>query len=141
MSPVTLSAVRRLPPRSSSLGPVPSRAFPHRAPATGLTRRQRQRLFRAVLFAMGGLLALFALAQSASAQVLIIPENDGYGFDECLTTKSACGAVVADAWCEANGLKASKAFGRAEDFSAPPGEERPADIRPGSFFVACGEKI
>ncbi|PNG27284.1 hypothetical protein CR492_04205 [Methylocella silvestris] len=98
-------------------------------------------MFRVVLFALGGVMAVFALAQSASAQVLIIPESDGYGFDECLTTKSACGAVVADAWCQANGLKASKAFGRAEDFSAPPGEERPADIQPGSFFVACGEKI
>ncbi|MGO9673392.1 MAG: hypothetical protein ACLPSF_04360 [Methylocella sp.] len=104
----------------------------------------RRNLFRAVLFLIAGALALFALGLSARAagdHVLIIPPEDGYGFGDCLTTKSACGAVVADAWCGAHGLKASKAFGRAEDLPAPAEAERPADIDPGSFFVACGDKI
>jgi hypothetical protein len=104
---------------------------------------RRRTLFRAVLFLIGGALALLALGLSARAagdHVLIIPSDDGYGFGECLTTKSPCGAIVADAWCEANGLKASKAFGRAEDF-APADEQRLAQIGPGSFFVACGDKI
>jgi hypothetical protein len=104
----------------------------------------RRALFRAVLFLIGGALALFALGLSARAadeHVLIIPPDDGYGFNDCLTTKSACGAVVADAWCEAHGLAASKSFGRAEDLATPAGADRPADIGPGSFFVACGDKI
>jgi len=106
----------------------------------------RRKLFRAVLFLIAGALALFAFglalgppARAASDHVLIIPPEDGYGFGECLTTKSACGAIVADAWCEAHGLKASKAFGRAEDLAA--GEESHSDIGPGSFFVACGDNI
>lgn len=105
---------------------------------------RRRKLFRGVLFVISGVLALFALgisARAAPSHVLVIPPDDGYGFEECLMTKSACGTIVADAWCEANGLKASKAFGRAEDFSAIAGEEKPADIGPGAFFVACGEKI
>ncbi len=104
----------------------------------------RRKLFRVVLFLIGGALALFALGLSARAagdHVLIIPPDDGYGFGDCLTTKSACGAVVADAWCEAHGLAASKSFGRAEDLAAPAEADRPADIGPGSFFVACGDKI
>jgi hypothetical protein len=104
----------------------------------------RQKLFRLVLFLIGGALALFALglaAKAADDHILIIPPDDGYGFQECLTTKSACGAIVADAWCQANGLKASKAFGRAEDLAAGANAQRPADIGPGSFFVACGDKI
>ncbi len=104
----------------------------------------RRKLFRAVLFVISGVLVLFALAFSAKAaasHILVIPPDDGYGFQECLTTKSACGEIVANAWCEANGLKASKVFGRAEDFPLIAGEEKPADIGPGAFFVACGDKI
>jgi hypothetical protein len=104
---------------------------------------RRRGLFRALLFLIGGALALLALglsAQAAGDHVLIIPPDDGYGFGECLTAHAPCGAIVADAWCEANGLKASKAFGRAEDFS-PADQARPANTEPGAFFVACGDKI
>jgi hypothetical protein len=105
---------------------------------------RRRKLFRGVLFLISGALALFALgisARAAPSHVLIIPPDDGYGFEECLMTKSACGTIVADAWCQANGLKASKAFGRTEDFAAIAGEEKPENIGPGAFFVACGDKI
>ena len=109
----------------------------------------RRKLFRMALFLIGAVLALSALALSALAlsanaaasRVLIIPPDDGYGFGECLTAKSACGEIVANAWCEANGLDASKSFGRSEDFKSAAGEEGPKDIRPGSFFVTCGDKI
>jgi hypothetical protein len=108
-----------------------------------ITLDRRRKLFRAVLFLIGAALALFALGVSAKASqdhVLIVPADDGYGFGECLMTKSACGAIVADAWCKANGLKASEAFGRAEDF-APASGQRLAEAASGSFFVACGDKI
>jgi hypothetical protein len=109
----------------------------------------RRKLFRTALFLIGAVLALSALALSALAlsanaaasHVLIIPSDDGYGYGECLTGKSACGEIVANAWCEANGLDASKSFGRSEDFKSTAGEEGPKDIRPGSFFVTCGDKI
>lgn len=104
---------------------------------------QRRKTFRAVLFIISAVLTVFALNLSAKAagQILIIPADDGYGFQECLTAKSACGLIVADAWCEAHGLAASKAFGRAEDITATMTEERPPNITPGSFIVACGEAV
>ena len=105
---------------------------------------QRRKIFRAVLFLISGLLAFLAVGLSAKAagtHILVIPAEDGYGFQECLTKKSACGLIVADAWCEAHGLKASRAFGRAEDIAATVGDERPADVAPGAFLVACGDKI
>ncbi|MEJ0093741.1 MAG: hypothetical protein WDN46_09945 [Methylocella sp.] len=104
---------------------------------------QRRKIFRAVLFLIGGILAVFAFGLSAKAagtHILVIPADDGYGFQDCLTTKSACGLIVANAWCEAHGLKASSAFGRAEDIPATLGEGRPTDLAPGAFLVACGNK-
>lgn len=105
---------------------------------------QRRKTFRAVLFIISGVLTVFAIglsAKAAGSQILIIPPDDGYGFQECLAAKSACGLIVADAWCEAHGLAASKAFGRAEDITATMTEERPPNITPGSFIVACGEAV
>jgi hypothetical protein len=74
----------------------------------------RRRFFRFVLFFIGfmfGVLALRVSAGAAEGQTLIIPPNDGYGFEECLTPGSQCGLVVADAWCKAHGFAESQGFG------------------------------
>jgi len=107
-----------------------------------ITSRERRNLFRLVLFLISGVLAVFALGISAKASeshILIIPPDDGYGYQECLAEKSPCGLIVADAWCEAHGLAASKSYGPADATSPSIDETRRADIRPGSFLVACGE--
>jgi hypothetical protein len=104
--------------------------------------RERRKLFRLVLFLISGVLAAFALGISAKASenhVLIIPPDDGYGLQDCLSEKSACGLVVADAWCEAHGLAASKSYGPAEAMSQSIDATRRADVSPGSFLVSCGE--
>jgi len=104
----------------------------------------RRNLFRLVLFIISGVLAAFALgipAKAAGTRILVIPSDDGYGFQECLSAKSACGLVVANAWCEAHGLKASISFGPVEDVVSATDAAPPANIRPGSFLVACGEAI
>jgi hypothetical protein len=108
-----------------------------------LASSDRRRLFRLVLFLISGVLAAFALgvsARAAGTRILVIPSEDGYGFEECLSTKSACGLIVADAWCEAHGLKASKSFGPAADVASTD-DIRPANIKPGSFLVACGDSL
>ena len=47
-------------------------------------------------------------------KTFLIPSSDGYGVGECLTTPdSACGQVVANAWCEAQGYTAANAYGVA----------------------------
>ena len=41
----------------------------------------------------------------------LVPANDGYGVAECLTSRSDCGQVVADAWCETQGYPRAVTFG------------------------------
>ena len=94
----------------------------------------RRNLFRFVLFSLSAILAAIALALPSRAdgsRTLIIPSNDGYGFEECLKTGAECGLIVADAWCKAHGLGAPKSFG--------PETEGAADSAPGSYHVICGE--
>jgi hypothetical protein len=74
-------------------------------------------------------------AKGEESRTLIIPPNDGYGFEECLKAGSACGLVVADAWCKAHGFGGSKGFGPADETKGP------ADAPPGSVHVTCGERL
>jgi hypothetical protein len=95
-----------------------------------------QKLFRLVLFFLGGIAAAAALAIPSKAdgnRTLIIPANDGYGFDECLKTGSECGFTVADAWCKAHGFGASKSF--------KPESDGVTDAAPGSFQVTCADGV
>ncbi|MDB5571573.1 MAG: uncharacterized protein JWN93_2756 [Hyphomicrobiales bacterium] len=87
-------------------------------------------------------LAMFAgpsQAQEISSEKLtyVIPAG-GYGVDECVSTASECGLIVANAWCEAHGHSAAKAFGSASDltFSANLAQKAP---QKGSIVITCGE--
>jgi hypothetical protein len=94
----------------------------------------RRNLFRFVLFSLSAILAAIALvlpSRADGSRTLIIPSNDGYGFEECLKTGAECGLIVADAWCKAHGLGAPKSFG--------PETEGAADSAPVSYHVICGE--
>jgi hypothetical protein len=106
-------------------------------------RERRRQVFRLVMFALGGVLLLcaFGLPAKASPHTLVIPLEDGYGFQDCLSKNRPCGFVVADAWCEAHGLAASRGFGRAEDMNGALSDVRLADITPGSYVVTCGDAV
>jgi hypothetical protein len=109
-----------------------------------LAARDHRKLFRLVLFFLGGFLAAFALKMPASAmesRTLIIPPNDGYGFEECLKPGSQCGIVVADAWCKAHGFAGSNGFGPADEASGTLDEASRSKIEPGSFHVTCGDPV
>ena len=82
---------------------------------------------RRLLAASGLALAVFAAAvplvampsatteaASAGGSTFVIPANDGYGIADCVGSKSSCGQVVADAWCEAQGFARSASFGPAD---------------------------
>ncbi|MGH6794239.1 MAG: hypothetical protein ACREDH_03340, partial [Methylocella sp.] len=86
-----------------------------------LGSRDHRKLFRLALFFLSGFLAAFAPKMPARAdesRTLIIPPNDGYGFEECLKPGSQCGLVVADAWCKAHGFAGSNGFGPADEAAA-----------------------
>jgi hypothetical protein len=96
----------------------------------------RRQCFRFVLFGIAVILAVLALRPPAGAgegQTLIIPPNDGYGFEQCLTPGSQCGFVVADAWCKAHGFARSQGF-RPETSGTP-------EVPAGSVRVTCGSEI
>jgi hypothetical protein len=107
-----------------------------------LAARDHRRLFRLVLFLLSGTLAAFAPkipAEADESRSLIIPPNDGYGFEECLKAGSQCGLVVADAWCKAHGFAGSNGFGPADDGTMD--ESTRSRIEPGSFHVTCGDRV
>ncbi|HEY4849052.1 MAG TPA: hypothetical protein VIH87_15020 [Methylocella sp.] len=103
-----------------------------------------RKLFSLVLFFLGGILAAFALkipAGAVESRTLIIPPNDGYGFEECLKPGSQCGLVVADAWCKAHGFAGSNGFGPADKAAGAMDEASRSSIEPGSFHVTCGDRV
>ncbi|HXW70895.1 MAG TPA: hypothetical protein VEK34_05585 [Methylocella sp.] len=91
--------------------------------------------FRLLLFFLSGALLAVALIMPAKAgenRILVIPANDGYGFEECLKTGDQCGLMVADAWCKAHGFGSSQGYG-PETASSP-------ESAPG-YVVTCGDRI
>ncbi|MGH6811550.1 MAG: hypothetical protein ACREDM_04145 [Methylocella sp.] len=109
-----------------------------------IAARAHRKLFRLVLFPLGGILAALALKIPAGADesgTLIIPPNDGYGFEECFKPGSQCGLVVADAWCKAHGFAGSNGFGPADEAAGTVDESSRSRIEPGSFQVTCGNRV
>lgn len=113
---------------------MPLEAHPPTGRLATTASGQRQVSFlRFLLFCFG--VTLFVLAarpavQADEERTLIIPPNDGYGFEECLTPGSQCGLVVADAWCRAHGFAGSREIHLELDGAA--------GIPPGSVRVVCG---
>ncbi len=110
----------------------------------GTAAHDRRKLFRLALFLLGGILAALALKMPVRAdesRTLIIPPNDGYGFEECLKPGSQCGLVVADAWCKAHGFAGSNDFGPADEAAGTMDEASRSSIEPGSFHVTCGDRV
>ncbi len=83
--------------------------------------------------------AYYGSAQAANA-TYVIADHDGYGVLECLTQKSGCGKIVADAWCESHGHGVAKAFGPAEDVTASISPDAPRQpLTPGAAIVSCSD--
>ena len=65
----------------------------------------------AVFFAAASLTLLPNGTQASSTQAtFMVPAADGYGVAECLISNQACGQVVADTWCEAQGYAKAVSF-------------------------------
>jgi hypothetical protein len=80
------------------------------------TMRRRLAMFGLVGVVLGGGVFL-ASPQSVSRETttsatFVIPADDSYGVAECTT--AACGKVVADQWCVAQGFARSASFGEAD---------------------------
>jgi hypothetical protein len=84
--------------------------------------------------------ATYQSRAQAATPIYVVPD-DGYGVQECLTQKSDCGKIVADAWCESHGHGPAHAFGRAEDITASIGDPniRSQAAQPNAAVVSCKE--
>lgn len=81
------------------------------------------------------------VAAPKAERTYLIPAGDGYGVADCIASKSECGKIVANAWCEAQGHRVAKAYGlaSAEDFtgSTPRLAADSAAERP--LVITCGQ--
>lgn len=65
----------------------------------------------AMFFAAASLTLLPNGTQASSTEAtFLVPAADGYGVAECLISGRACGQVVADTWCEAQGYARAVSF-------------------------------
>jgi hypothetical protein len=102
---------------------------------------------------IGGLFVIAALHSAARAESsvgsmgpnsFIVSGDDGYGMKDCIRGGEECAKIVADAWCEAHGHGAARAYGRAGDITASI-QKSAATSAPASriadedIFIACGE--
>ncbi|HRJ70114.1 MAG TPA: hypothetical protein PK812_10945 [Beijerinckiaceae bacterium] len=81
-------------------------------------------------------------AQSASSQPkqkeFVIRNDDGYGTSDCLSKASACGKIVADAWCEAKGFGKAVAFRPVEPTEITNSTGRSSPVAD-AFLISCSE--
>ena len=92
----------------------------------------------AVFFAAASLTLLPNGTQASSSQAtFMVPAADGYGVAECLISNDACGQVVANTWCEAQGYARAVTFrqiepedvtGSIQKAAVTSGEHRPISI-------------
>ncbi|GJD96427.1 hypothetical protein [Methylobacterium iners] len=77
-------------------------------------RRSAAGLGAVLAFALLSSAALGIESASKVEKTFLIPASEGYGVGDCLTdASSACGQVVANAWCEAQGFASAGSFGVA----------------------------
>lgn len=89
--------------------------------------------------------SVFSVFSAQSAQneprkkEFVILNDDGYGTSDCLTKGSACGKIVADAWCESKGFAKSVAYRPADagDVTHSTSASRPGAAD--SFIISCSE--
>jgi hypothetical protein len=81
-------------------------------------------------------------AAPSEQRTFLIPAGDGYGVADCISSKSECGKIVADAWCESQGYARASAFGLAsrEDFTGSLSKTKatPAAVPDQPLVITCG---
>jgi len=81
------------------------------------------------------------IAAPSDQRTFLIPASDGYGVADCISSRSECGKIVADAWCEAQGFAKASAFGIAtrEDFtgSLSKASTAPAVVAEQPLTITC----
>jgi hypothetical protein len=89
--------------------------------------------------ALSSVVSTTAPARAEGGHSFIVPANDGYDLAECLAQGAACGKVVADAWCEAQGYGKSEGFGPSDpaETTASIAVKAGAPATPKTYTISC----
>lgn len=69
----------------------------------------------------------------------IILNDDGYGTSDCLAKASACGKIVADAWCESKGFAKAVAYRPAQAGDMTQSVSTGRSLLNETFVINCSE--
>lgn len=90
----------------------------------------------AMFLAAGSLTLLPNGTQASSTEAtFLVPAADGYGVADCLISGKACGQVVADSWCEAQG------YARAVSFRQTTADEVTGTVQKAALAVPKDQPI
>lgn len=69
----------------------------------------------------------------------VIQNDDGYGTSDCLVRGSACGKIVADAWCESKGFAKALAYRPTDVADVTHSTSAARSTAVESFVISCSE--
>jgi len=80
------------------------------------------------------------VAAPKSERTYLIPAADGYGVADCIASRSECGQIVADAWCESQGHRSATSYGVAAREDITGSTPRPATVAQAEqpLTITCG---
>jgi hypothetical protein len=80
------------------------------------------------------------VAAPKAERTYLIPAADGYGVADCIASRSECGQIVADAWCESQGHRAATSYGVAAREDVTGSTPRPANAAQTEqpLTITCG---
>ncbi|HRK24192.1 MAG TPA: hypothetical protein PLQ11_04485 [Beijerinckiaceae bacterium] len=95
----------------------------------------------ALVCSIASLVSAQSIPGEARQRDFVIQNDDGYGTSDCLSRGSACGKIVADAWCEAKGFARAVAYRPAEAADITHSIRGPQRQSPlaDSFVISCSE--
>ena len=102
-------------------------------------------MFRTVALATALAASVFVAvsAHSTSSEPrkkeFVILNDDGYGTSDCLAKASACGKIVADAWCESKGFAKAIAYRPAQQDDVTHAVSTGRSLLTETFVIACSE--
>ena len=82
-----------------------------------------------------------ALAVNPLVRDFIVPADDGYGMDECMAEGGPCAKLIADSWCQVNGMKTSLHYAATEasDVTASLSKKITDRLPTPSYIVTCSD--
>lgn len=94
---------------------------------------------RLALFAATLLIYVTPAIVHATETTFLVPADDGYGMDDCLSEGKACAKLVADSWCQVKGMAVSIRFERAsaDDVTASLTSKAAVSPREAAYLITC----